>query len=33
MVYVYNKHYLILAWIPVGWQSVCVAVDLYNLSP
>ena len=27
------KRYLFLAWIPVGWQSVCVTAHLCNLSP
>lgn len=27
------KHCLFLAWIPAGWQSVCAAMYLCNLSP
>lgn len=33
MVHASYKHNLFLAWIPVGWQSVCVAMYLCNLSP
>lgn len=33
MMYAWYEHYQFLAWIPVVWQSVCVATYLCNLSP